>query len=124
MIVASLNSTVVRVFLSRFLTERMLLNQMVLPASMSVPLKFDRIAVLTAGLDSRVWRYYAVPLRQVFRVLLLPFTWSWTRASTVTEKLVAMSPLTTMRQVYLLWAYGLLGVSILAKGPPALAVGA
>ena len=80
------------------------------------------IAVLTAGLDSRVWRYYAVPLRWLFRVLVLPFTWSWRRAGVVAEKLVAMSPLTTMRQVYLLWAYGLLGVSILAKGPPGVVV--
>ena len=33
-----------------------------------------------------------------------------------------MAPLTTMRQVYLLGCYSLLGVSILAKGPPGLAV--
>ena len=80
------------------------------------------IAVLMAGLDTRVWRFYAVPLRYLFRVLMLPFTWSWARAGAVAEKLVAMSPLTSMRQVYLLWAYGLLGVSILAKGPPGVTV--
>ena len=29
-----------------------------------------------------------------------------------------MAPLTTMRQVYMLWAYTFLGISVLAKGPP------
>ena len=38
------------------------------------------------------------------------------------DRIVAISRLTTMRQVYLLGCYFLLGVSILAKGPPGFAV--
>ena len=40
----------------------------------------------------------------------------------VTERLLGMQRLSTMRQVYLLWCYAFLGVSVLAKGPPAIAV--
>ena len=40
----------------------------------------------------------------------------------VADRLLAMAPITTMRQVYLLWCYALLGVSVLAKGPPGVAV--
>ena len=47
---------------------------------------------------------------------------SWAKTQEVADQLFAMSPLTTMRQLYLLWSYALLGVSILAKGPPGLAV--
>jgi hypothetical protein len=36
--------------------------------------------------------------------------------------LLAMAPITTMRQLYLLVCYSLLGIGILAKGPPGLAV--
>jgi 4-amino-4-deoxy-L-arabinose transferase-like glycosyltransferase len=53
------------------------------------------IAVLLAGLWSRPW-----PRIRCLR----------------------MAPITTMRQVYLLWCYALLGVSILAKGPPGVTV--
>jgi 4-amino-4-deoxy-L-arabinose transferase-like glycosyltransferase len=47
---------------------------------------------------------------------------TWRGSGAITDKLLAMSPLTNMRQIYMLWCYALLGVSILAKGPPALAV--
>src|SRR5215510_6316352 len=47
---------------------------------------------------------------------------SWRDARSITERLLAMSPITTMRQLYLLGCYSLLGVSVLAKGPPGLAV--
>jgi 4-amino-4-deoxy-L-arabinose transferase-like glycosyltransferase len=43
-------------------------------------------------------------------------------ASPVVQKLWRMLPLTTDRQIYMLWFWGLLGISILAKGPPAVAV--
>jgi 4-amino-4-deoxy-L-arabinose transferase-like glycosyltransferase len=46
--------------------------------------------------------------------------WLWT--GIVAEKLFVVKPLTTMRQVYLIGCYSLLGVSVLAKGPPGLAV--
>ena len=48
------------------------------------------------------------------------FTWQWT--GEVAELLFRMKPLTTQRQVYLLGCYSLLGISVLAKGPPGLAV--
>ncbi|HEX2685782.1 MAG TPA: glycosyltransferase family 39 protein [Kofleriaceae bacterium] len=47
---------------------------------------------------------------------------NWTDSGAITNHLLAMSPLTTMRQLYLLGCYALLGISILAKGPPGLAV--
>ena len=40
----------------------------------------------------------------------------------VWSKLFSLRPITTMRQVYMLWFFALLGVSVLAKGPPALGV--
>jgi 4-amino-4-deoxy-L-arabinose transferase-like glycosyltransferase len=51
--------------------------------------------------------------------VLLVALWSrpWPRVP-----ILRMAPLTTMRQVYLLWAYALLAVSILAKGPPGVTV--
>jgi 4-amino-4-deoxy-L-arabinose transferase-like glycosyltransferase len=47
---------------------------------------------------------------------------SWSEAGRITDRLLAMAPLTTMRQLYLLGCYSLLGISVLAKGPPGLAV--
>jgi len=46
----------------------------------------------------------------------------WTGLLDIAEHVLHMSPLTTMRQVYLLACYFLLGVSILAKGPPGVTV--
>ncbi|TMQ22826.1 MAG: hypothetical protein E6J91_00960 [Deltaproteobacteria bacterium] len=47
---------------------------------------------------------------------------NWGDAGRITDHLLAMSALTTMRQLYLLGCYCLLGISVLAKGPPGLAV--
>src|SRR5262249_42706888 len=47
---------------------------------------------------------------------------SWDEAGRIADHLLAMSPLTTMRQLYLLGCYSMLGISVLAKGPPGLAV--
>jgi 4-amino-4-deoxy-L-arabinose transferase-like glycosyltransferase len=47
---------------------------------------------------------------------------SWSDAGPITDHLFAMSSITTMRQLYLLGCYALLGISVLAKGPPGLAV--
>jgi 4-amino-4-deoxy-L-arabinose transferase-like glycosyltransferase len=69
-----------------------LLPEIWLPASMVLAL---------AALWSRPWRFVHRKLR-------------W--------RGFAMAPLTTMRQVYLIGCYSLLGVSVLAKGPPGLAV--
>ncbi len=42
--------------------------------------------------------------------------------SPIVQKLWRVLPLTRERQVYMLWFWGLIGVSVLAKGPPAVAV--
>lgn len=47
---------------------------------------------------------------------------NWTGSGPITDHLLAMSAITTMRQLYLLGCYALLGISVLAKGPPGLAV--
>ncbi|HWU89848.1 MAG TPA: hypothetical protein VN253_21450, partial [Kofleriaceae bacterium] len=48
----------------------------------------------------------------------------WAGTAPLADRLLAMAPITTMRQVYLLAMYFLLGVSVLAKGPPGLTVAA
>ena len=47
---------------------------------------------------------------------------AWRATGGVADHALAMSPIATMRQLYLLGCYALLGVSVLAKGPPGLAV--
>jgi 4-amino-4-deoxy-L-arabinose transferase-like glycosyltransferase len=47
---------------------------------------------------------------------------NWPAAGRITDRLLAMSPITTMRQVYLVGCYAILGVSVLAKGPPGVTV--
>jgi 4-amino-4-deoxy-L-arabinose transferase-like glycosyltransferase len=64
------------------------------------------MGLLTAGLSYRPWRVLTRPLAR----------------TRVVGRLLAMAPITTMRQVYLLWCYAFLGISVLAKGPPAVAV--
>ena len=46
----------------------------------------------------------------------------WAATHAISDRLFELAPLTTMRQVYLLGGYALLGVSVLAKGPPGLAI--
>ncbi len=46
----------------------------------------------------------------------------WTTSGQIAERGFAMGKLRTMRQVYVVACYFLLGVSVLAKGPPGLAV--
>src|SRR5262249_15475090 len=56
---------------------------------------------------------------------LMPGRWplpNWRDAEDITDHVLALSPITTMRQLYLLGCYSLLGISVLAKGPPGLAV--
>ncbi len=52
------------------------------------------------------------------------FGWAWRRrgGTDVVARLLGVAPLTTMRQVYLLGCYSLLGLSLLAKGPPGFTV--
>jgi hypothetical protein len=47
---------------------------------------------------------------------------AWRRTGAVAERAIALRPITTMRQVYLLAMYALLAISVLAKGPPGLTV--
>lgn len=71
------------------------------------------------------------PDRLLVRALLCPLVWSaaggswriaWARTQPIVVRLLELAPLTSMRQVYLLWFYALLGVSILGKGLPALGI--
>ncbi|HWU87885.1 MAG TPA: hypothetical protein VN253_11450, partial [Kofleriaceae bacterium] len=47
---------------------------------------------------------------------------AWADAGALADRALAIAPLATMRQLYLLGMYFLLGVSVLAKGPPGLVV--
>jgi 4-amino-4-deoxy-L-arabinose transferase-like glycosyltransferase len=71
------------------------------------------------------WERYS-PDRYVIRALAYPVAWAggegWPATNAIADRLLVMAPLKTMRQVYLLGCYSLLGVSILAKGPPGIAV--
>ena len=84
------------------------------------------MAVLGACCVSPVWSYVRVPLVYPVRALAFPVVWAfggtWESTAHAADKLLGMEPVTTMRQVYLMWAYTLLGVSILAKGPPGVTV--
>ena len=70
---------------------------------------------ITAGVTV-IWGWLGVSARGGWP---LP---NWADTRPVIDHLLAMSPITTMRQLYLLGCYALLGVSVLAKGPPGLAV--
>jgi 4-amino-4-deoxy-L-arabinose transferase-like glycosyltransferase len=71
------------------------------------------------------WEHYA-PDRAIVRGLAFPVVWAngrdWAATARVADHILGMAPLSTMRQIYMLWAYAFLGVGILAKGPPGLAV--
>lgn len=71
------------------------------------------------------WERYA-PDRFLIRVATLPIAWAcgggWAQTASIADRALDMRPITTMRQVYLLWCYAFLGLSVLAKGPPGLAV--
>jgi 4-amino-4-deoxy-L-arabinose transferase-like glycosyltransferase len=73
----------------------------------------------------RTWDRHAAD-RYLVRCLVAPIAWArgqrFGATDEIADHLLGMAPLATMRQVYLLGCYSLLGVSILAKGPPGLAV--
>jgi 4-amino-4-deoxy-L-arabinose transferase-like glycosyltransferase len=46
----------------------------------------------------------------------------WAGTNELADRFLAMAPITTMRQVYLLGCYLLLGIALLAKGPPGVTV--
>ncbi|MBX3160169.1 MAG: glycosyltransferase family 39 protein [Deltaproteobacteria bacterium] len=47
---------------------------------------------------------------------------TWRDTTEVSDRIIDVRPITTMRQVYLVGCYAILGVSVLAKGPPGLTV--
>ena len=47
---------------------------------------------------------------------------AWQRTDDVLRRLLRFEPITTMRQIYLVAAYAIIGLSVLAKGPPGLTV--
>ena len=46
----------------------------------------------------------------------------WAATNAIADRLLAVAPITTMRQLYFMGCYFLLGVSVLAKGPPGFTV--
>ncbi|HEX4420944.1 MAG TPA: glycosyltransferase family 39 protein, partial [Kofleriaceae bacterium] len=79
--------------------------------------------------------------RYVIGALAFPFAWlgryalgaapnrapnrvidAWRTSRAIADHALAMSAITTMRQLYLIGCYSLLGISVLAKGPPGVAV--
>jgi 4-amino-4-deoxy-L-arabinose transferase-like glycosyltransferase len=64
--------------------------------------------------------------RYIVRGLVFPVVWAaggdWALTNDVASHVLGMKPITSMRQIYLIGCYSLLGVSVLAKGPPGLAV--
>ncbi|MEO8844806.1 MAG: hypothetical protein ABI591_23665 [Kofleriaceae bacterium] len=78
---------------------------------------------LVEGVDR--WDHFA-PDRFVIRVIAYPVIklrgGGWHQAADVAEHVLSMAPLTSMRQVYMLWCYAFLGLAILAKGPPGVVV--
>ena len=73
----------------------------------------------------RPWDRHA-PDRYVVRALVMPVVWAlgktWKDTEGPAEHAMRLQPITHMRQVYLVGCYFLLGVSVLAKGPPGLTV--
>jgi 4-amino-4-deoxy-L-arabinose transferase-like glycosyltransferase len=67
------------------------------------------------------WERHSVD-RYIIRGLAFPFVLRWDATSPVADRVLCMQPLTTMRQLYMLGCYFLLGVSLLAKGPPGFTV--
>lgn len=70
------------------------------------------------------------PDRTLLRALIWPVEWArggtgaqaWARTLSGSDGLLALRPLRSMRQVYLLWFYSFLAVSVLGKGLPALGI--
>ena len=67
------------------------------------------------------WDRHALD-RYVIRALAWPVVRDWESTDPVADRALRLAPITSMRQLYLLGCYSLLGISVLAKGPPGLAV--
>lgn len=70
------------------------------------------------------------PDRLLVRALATPLQWAgggtwrqaWHRADDSAETMLRLRPLTRTRQLYVLWCYAFLGLSVLGKGLPALGI--
>jgi 4-amino-4-deoxy-L-arabinose transferase-like glycosyltransferase len=91
------------------------------------------IAVIVHAIDKKEFSLEALdrwdewaPDRLIIRAISFPVMWAiglgWDETAGVAERALRMLPVATMRQVYLLWCYTFLGISILAKGPPGIGV--
>jgi len=69
----------------------------------------------------RTWARHS-PDRYVLRLLVWPVAWilggGWASSDDIAGRALELSPVTTMRQVYLLGCFFVVGISVLAKGPP------
>lgn len=96
---------------------------MVVGAAIAVVGAALRRRSLSAAIDQ--WDRYA-PDRFAIRLVAFPTAWAsgggWRSTARVADRALDMRPIATMRQVYLLWCYAFLGLSVLAKGPPGLTV--
>jgi 4-amino-4-deoxy-L-arabinose transferase-like glycosyltransferase len=95
------------------------------PLSPAIWLPAIMLALLGA-LSCRGWGLVQPALALVVRGAAYPVIrvrrGGWPETAAIAERLLAMTPVSTMRQVYLLGCYAMLGVSVLAKGPPGLAI--
>ncbi|MGE5181588.1 MAG: ArnT family glycosyltransferase [Acidobacteriota bacterium] len=97
-------------YLVYFVVSPQLAIRAVVPPAVLLPVM---MALMLFGMWSGVWGW----LRDVLGIQ----RWKW-RGADVVDHVLAMAPLRTTGQLYLLGCYSLLGISVLAKGPPGLAV--
>ena len=67
------------------------------------------------------WERYGLD-RYAIRALVWPVMRDWAETDAVAEHALRLQPIASMRQLYLIGCYSLLGIGVLAKGPPGLAV--
>jgi 4-amino-4-deoxy-L-arabinose transferase-like glycosyltransferase len=92
-----------------FLRRQPLAVRQTVPPALWLPVM---MALLVLALWSAPWRW----LRRGLAVE------RWKRGRAFAEHVLGMAPITTTRQLYLLGCHSLLGIGLLAKGPPGLAV--
>jgi hypothetical protein len=97
-------------YLVYFITSPQLAMHAVIPPAVMLPAV---MALMLFGMWSRPWQW--------LRSALATHRWKG-RARDVVDHVLAMAPLRTTGQLYLLGCYSLLGISVLAKGPPGVAV--
>jgi 4-amino-4-deoxy-L-arabinose transferase-like glycosyltransferase len=92
-----------------------------------MPLRGERQSLWRHVVDDilLVWDRHAID-RYIVRGLVFPIAWAdgggWEATAGIADRILRIAPIRSMRQLYLISCYFLLGVSLLAKGPPGLAV--